>query len=308
MRSGLAGVLVERYRVRQDIADLDEAVNQLQSVLSSVPEASSERPAFLSELAQALALRSENAAAGATDRQDATSTYRICCDAGSRTSPAVTLAAGRSWGDWALHRQTFYEAAEAYRYASAASHDLFRAQQLRSHQENWLRPLQGMPENRAYACARARHSEEAAAAMEGDRALLLSAALQLHNAQLDELRATSAGELADRYEACVQRLAILQRLELSSRFDPTIGISNEPDDILPGNGRFAGDGNRANCGHGDCSRRTSSAASAYRLARAASGRLDSAADTRAKSSASKIARARSRRATAARMSLFCAVA
>jgi hypothetical protein len=67
-----------------------------------------------------------------------------------------------------------------------------------------------MPEDHAYACTRAGHPEEALLAVERDRAILLSAALQLQ-VQLDGLRAAGAGEICDRYEACVRRLDVLQR-------------------------------------------------------------------------------------------------
>lgn len=228
VRVALADALISRYKVRHDTADLAVVVDQLRHVLPSVPETSTERPSVLESLAQALALRSSSAAAQGTDGQDATSTYRICCDLASQLNPAVTLIAGRSWGDWALGRQGFDEAVEAYRWASAAGHDLFKAQQLRRHREDWLSRLQGMPEDHAYACTRAGHPGEGLLAMERDRAILLSAALQLH-VQLDELRTAGFGEICDRYESSARRLDILQRQRDNVPADtPDLTVSASP--------------------------------------------------------------------------------
>ncbi len=119
-------------------------------------------------------------------------------------------AARGNWGNWALERRGWQEAADAYGYGRQAMDRLFQGQIDRVAKESWLKEAQGLPANAAYALARLGRLEEAVEVLEGGRARLLAEALEGNRRDLERLETLGHGDLLARYRAAADRIAGLQ--------------------------------------------------------------------------------------------------
>lgn len=173
--------------------------------------ASPRLPACLSNLAACLVQR-HTAGGSPGDRRRATATFRHAARSSLAVAPGLTLAAADQWRQWAAARRAWPEAAEAGGYGLDAMRGLFQAQLLRPAKETWLGSAQGLPAETAVVRARAGDARDAALALEGGRALLLSEALERDRAQVEDLRALGRHDLAVRYQRTAERWADLTHL------------------------------------------------------------------------------------------------
>jgi hypothetical protein len=82
---------------------------------------------------------------------------------------------------------------------------LFRAQLTRADKETWLKDCLGLQVRAAFARIESGDRTGAVEAIEAGRAMLLSEAMELTRANLDQLNRAGRAELAARYEAAAGR-------------------------------------------------------------------------------------------------------
>jgi tetratricopeptide (TPR) repeat protein len=206
-RSSLAEALIAKGFRDGDLEAVDEGVGLFRMIRDGYPPGTLPYAFACSRLAAGLHLRAE--ATGFTEDQLA------AADASRR---AVDELAGKSliwaydtatqWGDWSFRHERMADAGDAYLVAVDVLNQLVRAQLTREMSELVLRRgSYGMPARAAYALTRRGRLTEAVEALEGGRAVLLSAALE-HD--LVGLTAPEHEPVRQRYLQAVERLRALQ--------------------------------------------------------------------------------------------------
>ncbi len=205
--------------IQADSADTDNAIVLLESALTLVPETAPARPGYLGNLGSAIlalyrrdrresdldrtvelleeAMRSTQEPAKDLayahrirwqarhrdhDLSRAVELYENCCLPGTAQGPGQIADVAREWGDWALDRESWAEAARAYRYCLDTLTLLSAANAARHHKTTWLEPAARVPARIAYACARAGDPGTGAAMFEKGRAFLLNEAAEWRRA------------------------------------------------------------------------------------------------------------------------------
>ncbi len=207
--AGLARACWTSYRAGRQPADLDAAVASAELAVSLVSPSSFEFPAHLYTLALALQERAD-CTAGHDDLERAVAVYRQVCEAGMSAKTEAVLAAAKAWGNWALGRESWQEAGEAYAYALRAAFQLVRTQLLRRHKELWLYAAQGVAAFDAFALGKLGDARGAVAVLEQGRAILLAEALQRDRADLAQLADAGRDDLRDRYQQAVSLVTALE--------------------------------------------------------------------------------------------------
>ena len=225
--NSLSGSLKNRFENTHDAADLDGAIEKAERSVALAPSTTYERWTFVAGLAARLRDRYE-LSGRADDREGAITLYRAAGHEGLEANPRVALRAGIAWGDWAMERGSWAEAAEAYADAIDAAERVFRAQLTRAHKEVGLRNAQGLPARAAYALASTGDIEAAAVALERGRAVLLSESLERDRTDLVRLAELGHAELVDRYRQTADRVDLLERQTL----EPEPGQAAEASDAL----------------------------------------------------------------------------
>ncbi|MBE1490967.1 hypothetical protein [Plantactinospora soyae] len=185
--------LADRWRLNGERADLDRAIELLTEVSRDAPETSPHKPGELHNLATCR--RERHALTGdATDLRESIAAFRrasLLPQLGRHDALSISLA----WGRWAGERQSWAEAAEALAPGMRAARELFAAQLSRQAKEMWLRDAGAVPQLAAYSLARTGNPAGAVTALEQGRAMLLSEALELGRADLEQLAALGRGDL-----------------------------------------------------------------------------------------------------------------
>ncbi|MFZ2359108.1 MAG: tetratricopeptide repeat protein, partial [Anaerolineae bacterium] len=212
--------LSHRYARTGALADLDEAIAYFETAVQRTPP---DLPGYLNNLGNSLRARFARTG-NLADLAEAQVAYQRACECGQLAQPEFAVVGSRSWGNWALQRRAWSEAAEAYAFGRRAIDRLFATQTSRAAKESWLREAQGLPANAAYALAQLGKLEEAVVALEAGRARLLAEALEQNRRDLEQLAPLGHGDLLARYRAAVQRLAALQQ----QASQPTHQSPNQP--------------------------------------------------------------------------------
>jgi CHAT domain-containing protein/tetratricopeptide (TPR) repeat protein len=202
--NNLGNCLHSRFSRVGEAADLEEAIRCYQQAVATTPPGAPDLPSRLANLGRGL--RNLFARTGlVTDLDEAIQLCRRACVVASLGAPQVALKTAHEWGNWALARSQWGEAAEAYGYGLATGRQLLARQLDRGHKESWLRDLQEMAAPAAYALAQLGQREEAAVTMERGRARLLAEALQRHRRDLEQLPVRGHEALYRRYRELVER-------------------------------------------------------------------------------------------------------
>jgi CHAT domain-containing protein len=122
------------------------------------------------------------------------------------------LKASQNWGNWALHRQSWSQAVEAYQYGLYMAEQLYHNQILRTHIELWLQSAQGLSARATYALAKTGELEIAIEAIEAGRARLLREALERSRKDLEGLLEKGYTNLYERYMDASRRWERLSRM------------------------------------------------------------------------------------------------
>lgn len=177
-RLGLeAACLHETWRDTGQGALLDRAIVLYRESVAATPEGSPVRFRHRQNLADALADRA--VLSGVPEDQAAASVlFHDVVAAAEDRDPWAAVAAARNWGAAASSWQDWPQAAEAFQRGLALLSRLVRAQQVRGHQEGWLRDARQLPAGAAFALVRAGRVAEAVVALDAGRAVLLVGAVQ----------------------------------------------------------------------------------------------------------------------------------
>ncbi|WP_169804026.1 tetratricopeptide repeat protein [Actinomadura formosensis] len=198
----LAAALRLRARAGGDRAEFGRSVELLRSALRRTRPAQPIRPGLLLDYAEALAERHDRFPGG--DRAAVLRALRNAVEA-SEGAAVLRLEAARALGTWALEHRLWQPAADAFRLADRARRALFVAQRAHDHGDAWLKQGEDLNAAEAYARVRLGALRDAVAALDGGRALRLSATLD-GRMLADRLRAGGHHDLADRYERAADRM------------------------------------------------------------------------------------------------------
>ena len=220
----LGSALRERYTHSEDLADLERAIQVHEEAVRQNPPGSPSRPVCLNGLGNDLSARYAHGK-NPVDLARATAVYEEACQSGVGIDTETVLMAARNWGNWALGRNAWDEAARAYTYGLDASDQLLRVQLLRSSKESWLRDARNLHAQAAYAFAQTGELHRAVEALERGHARLLSQTLEHDRAELGRLQ-TEAPDVYEQYAAAVHRLHMLETQDINS------GAVLVPDQVL----------------------------------------------------------------------------
>ena len=201
--------LSSRYARTGRLEDLEAAIGVYEQAVKLTPPDSPDRPGSLNNLGTGLSDRYARTGR-LEDLEAAIRDYRAACELGAALAPEDVLRAARNWGRWALERQSWGEAAEAWLHGLTTGRALHRRQLRRTDKESWLGEMQTMAPAAAYALARLGESLLAVQTLELGRAQLLGEALEQNRRDLELLPARGHADLYARYQAV---LAARRRLE-----------------------------------------------------------------------------------------------
>ncbi|GIJ48316.1 hypothetical protein Val02_52020 [Virgisporangium aliadipatigenens] len=196
MQSFADGLLV---RSQRDLGadDIDEAVSVYRRLLTLQAEGTGSHAVTQARLAIALMMRAD-CTGDPDDVRRADAQGRVAAQA--QQTGTWRYDAALYWGEWAWRRRMFPSAAEALGSAVTALYRLTAAQLDRAHSEAALKRRSDQLAARAgYAAAAAGRAQQAVAAVETGRAVMLSLALERDTARLDALAALGHADLVRRY-------------------------------------------------------------------------------------------------------------
>jgi tetratricopeptide (TPR) repeat protein len=206
----LSGALQLLAALTSNAEFLARALAGYEATVEHIDERSPDAPVAWSNLALGLQSRYDSDRAPA-DLVRSVELYRRSCEEGVAVRPGMFVGVAQRWGEWAVGREQWQEAADAFDAALDGLDEVVRSQVAREHKESWLRDAVGVSGDAAAAAVRAGQRERATAALERGRAVLLSDALSRDGAALDELAHRGLGALADRFRAAADRLTALER-------------------------------------------------------------------------------------------------
>ena len=212
--TSLGSSLVEYFLKTLDEVSLDRSVAVCTKAVNITPASSPKLSSRWNNLARSLMERFKRSGK-LEDQEQAQSAYRKACENGLNLQTEVTLLAGYNWGEWALQRSEWAEAAEALGFAMLASRQLFLRQSLRSDRESWLREAQVLPAIAAYAHAKNGNFMEALMSLETGRTRLLAEMLHLYDSRLESLRKGAYNVYFEKYVQAVDQVTRLDQGEVS---------------------------------------------------------------------------------------------
>ena len=226
VQANLAAVMVTRARNHPDAAIVDEAVRLFRDALRGYPVHRPDRAVVLSGYAEALADRYA-ASPGRRERAAVLRAFQAAVD-GSANAPVLRIDAAASLGRWAAGQRLWQPAAESYRLAMVARRTLAVGQAGRALRATWLAYGEELAVAEAWARVQCGDLAEAAAALEGGRALTLAERLE-ERTVTTRLRVQGYGDLADAYDRAAAAFARLTELQdIGSRFGTTVPSRNQP--------------------------------------------------------------------------------
>jgi CHAT domain-containing protein len=193
------------YKLNNQLADLEESARSLEEALQLTPPISPEKPLRLGNLGRRMQEHYERTR-DATSLSRAVELFLEACELGLALDAAMALTHSKIWGNWAMQRSAWSEAAQAFGYGIRAIDQLFRTQFFRSDKEAWLREAQTIPNSAAYSFARDADVVSAVLALESGRTRLLADAIESYRLRLEHLAASGEAELFENYRAAARRV------------------------------------------------------------------------------------------------------
>jgi len=216
----LARCLLLRYQATRHEPDLARALALTEQQASAGTGNAINRTATMLQAAQALASRFL-AQRDDDDLRRATATFRAACREGREANPAGMFEAAKEWAEFAELAGAWLEAGEAYQHGLDALQLLTRVQLLRDNKEIPLRQARGMAARAAFALARSGRAQEAVAALETGRTVLLSEVLERDRADLEHLETLGRADLLRRYRDAADEVARLEQVAYLQGATPT---------------------------------------------------------------------------------------
>ncbi len=147
----LGTLLSSRYARTGAEADLRQAIDVTEQAIKLTPPDSPDLPIDLNNLGTLLSSRYARTK-DETDLRLGQEKYRQACKGNVKQTELVVSS--RAWGNWALKRQAWAEATEAYGYGFAAIRQLYRNQSDRASKESWLKEVRNLHARAGYAWAK----------------------------------------------------------------------------------------------------------------------------------------------------------
>jgi CHAT domain-containing protein len=196
--------LRDRYARTGDQSDLQTGIKAFQQAVQLTLEGSPDLPGRLNNLGNGFQDRYARTGAP-SDLQAGIAAFQQAAQRGLEVAPEESLRSAYNWLHWAFYRQSWNEVTQAHSYAYEAGQRLLKVQLLRTHKESWLKDMQGLASQAAYAFTKLNQLEKAVVTLERGIARLLSEALQRDRANLEQLKTTGHIDLYDRYQEIVDR-------------------------------------------------------------------------------------------------------
>ncbi len=196
--------LTDRYQRTGAMGDLDVGIECFQQAVALTPTDAPNLPGHLVNLGNGLKDRYQRTGA-VVDLDAGIQCFQQAAQRGLEMAMEVTLGSASNWLHWAFTRQSWPEVTEAHSYAYEAGQHLLKVQLFRAHKESWLKEMQGLASQSAYAFTKLNQLKEAVVALERGLARLLSEALQRDRANLEQLKTTGYTDLYNRYQDIVDR-------------------------------------------------------------------------------------------------------
>lgn len=102
------------------------------------------------------------------------------CQLGLIYDKEAVIDASQFWGNWELSLSNWDKAIQAYRYGLQAIDDLMMMNLNSDQKRSWLKEVQGLPANMAYALTRSGQTKKAILLLEHGNARILSETINLH--------------------------------------------------------------------------------------------------------------------------------
>ena len=197
------------YKQNNQLADLEESARSLEDALQLTPPISPEKPMRVGNLGRRM-LEHYQHTADVNSLNKAVELFREACELGLKLDPASALTNSKVWGEWAMHRSAWSEAAQAFGYGLRSIDTLFHTQFFRDDKETWLREAQTIPNSAAYSFARDNDVVSAILALESGRTRLLANAIESYRLRLEHLTVSGDASLFENYRAAAQRVIELE--------------------------------------------------------------------------------------------------
>jgi len=220
-RLNFLGAILRRYaKVTGQLTHLDVSIQALQEAIDNTSPSQRIRISVLHNLAKCLQER-YSVNGEQDDLKQAKVAYSESCTKGLAAQPEASLVSSQAWGDWALSRGAWEEAAEALNYGSQAIEQILRAQLLRARKEVWLRDAQGLTVNAGYALAKIEDLTNAVVTLDVGRARLLAEAQERDRHDLKHLNDIGHSVLYQRYRTAADHIAQLESTEVRPQEQPS---------------------------------------------------------------------------------------
>jgi CHAT domain-containing protein len=196
--NNLATGLNTRYMRLGKLEDLQASIAIYQKTITKTPSDSPDLASHLNNLATAF-MQCYAHSGEAKDLLAGQTAFRqsMACSQGSSSSSELTTA--RNCINWSFQYKFWQEIEQAYTYAQQASEKLLKAQATRTDKEAWLKDMQGIAAQAAFAFAKLDKPEQAALTLEQGSARLLSETLALNHADIEALRDSPQSKLHQAY-------------------------------------------------------------------------------------------------------------
>ncbi len=206
---GLSTLLHTRYEELRKKTDLEQAIETGFLAIHFTPSNSPDRPVRLNNLGNQLSslynLTKELAILEQGQRL-----YQNACQIGIRIAKEECLRASRNWGIWAIERQSWSEAIQAYSYGIEAMNDLLKIQLQRDDKEIWLYDAEKLYIPAAYAYLRSQQVSQAITTLEYGRAFILSESLERTRTDLEHLPELGHPNLYHAYQYTLNQIWVLE--------------------------------------------------------------------------------------------------
>lgn len=209
--NNLGNSLTSRYTLTGVLNDLEEAIKIYQQAVTLTPANSPELPSVLNNLGTGLRDRYAHIS-DLSDLRAGIEAFQRAAQRGLEVSLEMALTSARNWLIWAFTRQSWQEVIQAHSYAYEAGQRLLKLQLARTDKESWLKEMQGLASQAAYAFTQLNQLEKSVVTLERGVARLLSEALQRGHANLEQLKTTGQTDRYDRHQEITDRYDRYQKI------------------------------------------------------------------------------------------------
>ena len=206
--SNLGACLLNQYDYSKSRESLDGVIATLEAALKAAPDESPARATVMNNLGEAYR-RLYDYTHNGIDFTKAVNAYRVSCQLGKEKAYYAVLISSYNWGNWAIERNSWEEAVEAFTFSRHVIEQLFQIQLVRSDKESWLEKSSIFFSQLALALTQVGDLSTAAEVLEQSRARLVAETLQYTRRDLENLVSLGYGDLYNNYKNLTEKIAAL---------------------------------------------------------------------------------------------------